>query len=230
MSFTSVAHIGLNRCKKIKGGLGNLDYQEYWMDILLYVTGVIFSVLMPFTTMVVYFYYGIRARIFFTLLKFAAITFTLLVSYVVIIRMVKNSKNRLKNLQSNTHSLHQQEQILGKTTIKTVNLVVEGYMWTLLPSTCSCAIKMYSFYNEDFKKDNEVFVYTFRSVSEMILYMNSIFNIIIYFQTNKELRKEVAQSILNRANIKLNSLKSLLSSKYNNLTTKTSEHLLSVLL
>ena len=65
---------------------------------------------------------------------------------------------------------------------------------------------MYSFYNGDFKKDNEVFVYTFASVSEMILYTNSICNIIIYFQTDRELRKEVAQlRILKRANTKLNS-------------------------
>ena len=65
---------------------------------------------------------------------------------------------------------------------------------------------MYSFYNGDFKKDNEVFVYTFGSVSEMSLYMNSICNIIIYFQTDRELRKEVAQlRILKRANTKLNS-------------------------
>ena len=73
---------------------------------------------------------------------------------------------------------------------------------TLLPY----AIEMYSFYNGDFKKYNEVFVYTFGSVSEMILYMNSICNIIIYFQTDRELRKEVAQlRILKRANTKLNS-------------------------
>ena len=44
------------------------------------------------------------------------------------------------------------------------------------------------------------------SVSEMILYMNSICNIIIYFQTDRELRKRVAQlRILKRANTKLNS-------------------------
>ena len=29
LSFTGVACIGLSRCKKIKGGIVNLDYNEY---------------------------------------------------------------------------------------------------------------------------------------------------------------------------------------------------------
>ena len=210
-----MAHIVLSRCKKIKSGLVNLDYYSHSMDILLFVTGIILSILMSFITIAVFFYYGMRAKIIFTLLKFTSVTLTLLVSYVVILRIVKNSKNRFKNFQYNTHSLHQQEKMLGKVR-KTVSLVVGGYILTLLPFTCSYTIEMYIFYNKDFEKDNEVFAHVFRSVSEMNLYMNSIFNIIIYFHTNTELRKEVAQlGIVKRANIKLNSLKSLLRGRYN---------------
>ena len=39
LSFTGVAHIGLSRCKKIKGGLVNLEYHGCWRDIIFLVTG-----------------------------------------------------------------------------------------------------------------------------------------------------------------------------------------------
>ena len=212
LSLTSVAHIGLSRCKKIRGGLVNLDDREYYMDILLVVIGVIFSALMPLTTVVVFFYYGMTATAIFSVLKFIIVTLTLLVSYVIIIITVKNSNKRLKSLQDNSNTLLQQKRTLRKVT-KTVRLVICGYILTLIPFTCSYAIEIYSFYNEDFKEDNELFVYTFRSVSEMILYMNSIFNAIVYFYTNTELQKEVQElGIVKRTTIKLNSIKTLLSS------------------
>ena len=211
LSFTSVAHIGLSRCKKIKGGLGNLDYHEYYKDIILFVTGVIGSALMPLTTVVVFFYNGMRAATIFSLSKFIAVTITLLLSYIVIILMVKNSNNRIKSLQDISNSFNQKERTLRKV-LKTVSLVVGGYILTLIPFISSYTIETYSYYNEGFKKDNELFANTFRSVGEMILYMNSIFNAIIYFHTNTEFRKEVKQlGIVKQTNIKVNSMKSLVS-------------------
>ena len=215
LSFTSVAHIGLTRCKKIKGGLVNLDYQEYYKEILLFVTGVICSFLMPLTTVVVFFYNGMGAGTIFSLSKLIAVTILLLLSYIVIILMVKNSNNRIKSLQDNSNSLNQQERTLRKV-LKTVSLVVVGYILTLIPFTCSYVIEIYSFHNEEFKEDNELFVYTFRSVAEMVLYMNSIFNVIIYFHTNTEFRKEVkklgiVKGIVKRTNIEVNSIKFLVS-------------------
>ena len=210
LSLTSVAHIGFSRCKKIRGGLVNLDDRKYYMDILLLVTGATFSALMPLTTMFVFFHYGMTATAIFSALKFIIVTLTLLVSYVVIIITVKNSKSRLKSLQDNSNSLFQQERTLRKVT-KTVRLVICGYILTLIPSICSYVIEIYSFYNKGFKEDNELFVYTFRSVGEMILYMNSIYNAIVYFHTNTELQKEVQElSIVKRTTIKLSSIKTLL--------------------
>ena len=189
----------------------HLNYHEYYKDIILLVTGVICSALMHLTTVVVFFYNGMRAATIFSLAKFITVTLTLLISYAVIINMVKNSSNRIKSLQDNSNSLNQQERTLHKV-LKTVSYVVCGYILTLIPFTSSYAIEIYGFYNENFRKDNEVFVYTFRSVGEMILFMNSIFNIIIYFHTNIEFRKEVKQlGIVKRTNIKVNSMKSLVS-------------------
>ena len=211
LSFTTVAHIGYSRCKKIKNGLVDLDCHKYWKDILFFIIGAIFSALMPLTTVVIFFYYGMRATSIFNLVKFTIVTLILLVSYVFIVRKVKNSNKRLKGLQNNSHALHQQEQTLRKVR-KTVCLVVSGYILTLVPFTCSCAIEIYNFYNEGFKKDNELLANTFSSVGEMILYMNSIFNAIIYFHTNRELCKEVEQlGIVKQTNIKVKSLKSLVS-------------------
>ena len=134
LSFTSVAHLGLSRCKKINGGLVSLDCHEYYKDIILFVAGAICSSLMSLTTVVVFFYNNMRAATIFSLSKFIAMTITLLLSYVAIILMVKNSNNRIRNLQDNSNTLSQQERTLRKV-LKTVSLVVVGYILTLIPFT-----------------------------------------------------------------------------------------------
>ena len=75
-----------------------------------------------------------RAATIFSLSKFIAMTITLLLSYVAIILMVKNSNNRIRNLQDNSNTLSQQERTLRKV-LKTVSLVVVGYILTLIPFT-----------------------------------------------------------------------------------------------
>ena len=120
---------------------------------------------MPLTTVVIFFYYGMTATEIFSGLKFIIVTLTLLVSYIVIIIKVKNSNSRMKSLQDDSISLLQQERTLRKVT-KTVRLVIFGYILTLRPFTSGYAIEIYSFYNEEFKEDNELFVYTFRSAGK----------------------------------------------------------------
>ena len=147
---------------------------------------------MPLLTAITYFYFGMKASTIFSLLKFIMVTFILSISYVAIVLMVKRSKNRLESLQENHHLLRQQERTLKKVK-KTVGLVIGGYILALLPIICCYATEIYSFYDKDFPKENEVFMYTFRSVVEMILYMNSVFNAIIYFHRNTEFREEVGK-------------------------------------
>ena len=78
---------------------------------------------------------------------------------------------------------------------------------TLVPFICSSAAELYSFYNENFRSENGVFLYTFRSVGEMILYINSIFNTIVYIYTNREFRVEVRKlDIVKQTTIQLGSL------------------------
>ena len=112
---------------------------------------------MPLTTVVIFFYYGMTATEIFSGLKFIIVTLTLLVSYIVIIIKVKNSNSRMKSLQDDSISLLQQERTL---------IVIFGYILTLRPFTSGYAIEIYSFYNEEFKEDNELFVYTFRSAGK----------------------------------------------------------------
>ena len=169
----------------------NFDECEY-RNIILFVLGAIFSVSMPLLTVITYFYFGMKATTIFSLVKFIMVTFILSISYVAIVLMVKRSKNRLESLQENHHLLREQERTLKKVK-KTVGLVIGGYILALLPIICCYATEIYSFYYKDFPKENEVFMYTFRSVTEMILYMNSVFNAIIYFHRNTEFREEVGK-------------------------------------
>ena len=189
LSFSTVVHIGANRFRKIRSGIANLDEEKYLGEITFLVAGAISSALMPLTTITILFYYSMRAAQIYSFAQFIIMMLILLVSYVAILRQVKKSNDRLNGLQRNAHLLQQQEKILRKVK-KTVSLVIGGYVLTLIPLTCSCAAEIYSVYNTAFRRDHEVFLYTFRGVGEMIMYMNSIFNPIIYFYTNPEVQEE----------------------------------------
>ena len=164
---------------------------------------------MSLASITILFYYGMKAEKIYSFAQLIIMTSVLLVSYAVIIRTIKESNNRLKSLQSNTHLLHQQEKILGKVK-KTVSFAVGGYVLTLILVTCGCTTEINSAYHTDFRRDHEIFLYTFRGVGEMILYMNSIFNPIMYFYTNAEFQEEVGKlSIIKQTITRLKSLKFL---------------------
>ena len=209
LSFSTVLHIGVNRVQKIRSRLVNLGEEKYLVETILLVVGAISSAVMPLTTLTIFFHYNMKAALIYLFVQFIIITSILLVSYVVIIRTVKKSNNRLNSLQSNPHLLHQQEKILTKVK-KTVSLAVGGYVLTLIPVICSYATEIYSFHNKGFRRDYEVLLYTFRGVGEMILYTNSIFNPIIYFYTNSEYQEEVGKlNIIKQTITRLKSLKFL---------------------
>ena len=126
LSFSTVVHIGMNRVQKIRG-LANLNEEKYWGEITLLVVGAVSSAIMPLTSITILFYYGMKTAQIYSFAHLIIMTSVLLVSYAVIIRTIKESNNRLKSLQSNTHLLHQQEKILRKVK-KTVSFAVGGYV------------------------------------------------------------------------------------------------------
>ena len=207
MSFSSITLIGLSRAQKIKRRLMSLNYNNHWTDFMLLVGGGIASVLMPFTTAVVLFYYGKKASIILALIQLLLITLLLFVSYGIIIHTVKKSHQKWKALQDGHQILDQHEKTLRKVK-RTVLLVTGGYIFTLIPFICGFVVEVYNVYNKRFQRDHDVFRYTFRAAGDMILYMNTIINPIIYFYTNTDLQEEVGKlSITKHIRIRLKSLK-----------------------
>ena len=89
-----------------------------------------------------------------------------------------------------------------------MHLVIGGYALTLVPFICSSAVESYVYYKKDSAADNDSFLYTFRAVGEMVLYLNTIFNPIIYFYTQTDLKKEVGKlRFVQGVTIRLKSLK-----------------------
>lgn len=77
--------------------MGDCKYR----NIILFLLGVLFSLSMPLLTVIIYFYFGMKATTVFSLIKFIMVTFILSISYVVIVLMVKRSKNRPESFQEN---------------------------------------------------------------------------------------------------------------------------------
>ena len=212
LSFSSVMYIGLSRTQKIKRGIMSHNKNSFCTEIILLFWAGVVSVLMPLLTIVILFYYGMKASIIFAFLQLLFITLLLFVSYGIIIHTVKKSHQKLKTYQKDYQSVQHHEKTLQKVK-KTVLLVTGGYMFTFIPFICAFVVEMHSVYNTRFAKDHGVFQYTFRAAGEMIFYTNSIINPIIYFYTNADFQEEVGKlSITKQINIRLKSLKAQSSS------------------
>ena len=203
LSFYIVIHIGINRVRAIRQKFSISNAKQSRYELLFFIIGTTISTLMPITTIVIYYYYGKKASTLFSCAKVSIMTLVLLVSYGMIINAVKKSHNLWK---SRSHSNK------NKTTLKkvkrTVHLVVGGYALTLVPFVCSSAVESYVYYKDDSAADSNSFLYTIRAVGEMVLYLNTIFNPIIYFYTQTDLKKEVGKlRFVKGVTIRLKSLK-----------------------
>ena len=193
LSFYCVIHIGLNRVQIFKSKLVNSNHYDNRnrYRLIFFIAGIIGSALMPITTIVMYYYCGMKISTIFQFAKLFIITLVLMLSYGFIIHSVKKS-NRVWKMHNNNQLLHQ-----NKTTLKklkhTVHLVIGGYALTLIPFTCSCAVEAYLYYKKDSLGENSSLLYIFRAAAETILYLNIIFNPMIYFHTQPEFKKEITK-------------------------------------
>ena len=192
LSFYIVIHIGLNRVRAVRQKFSISTAKQSQYGLLLFIIGTTISALMPITTIVLYYYKGKKASTLFSCTKVFIMTLVLLVSYGMIINAVKKS-NRGWKARSNSERLLQQNKRMLRKVKHTVHLVIGGYAITLVPFICSSAVESYIYYKKDPAEDNDLFLYTFRAVGEMILYLNIIFNPIIYFYTQTDLMKEVGR-------------------------------------
>ena len=192
LSFYIVIHIGLNRVRAVrqKSSISNTKQSRY--GLLFFIIGTTISALMPLTTIVIYHHFGKKASTLFSCTKVFIMTLVLLVSYGIIINAVKKSYRGWK-ARSNSKRLLQQNKRMLKKVKHTVHLVIGGYALTLVPFICSSAVESYIYYKKDSAEDDNSFLPTFRAVGEMVLYLNIIFNPIIYFYTQTDLMKEVGR-------------------------------------
>ena len=193
LSFYSVIHIGLNRVRIFKNKVVNTnrcDYRNRY-SLMSFIGGITGSALMPITTIVMYHYYGMKVSTIFQFAKLFVMTLVLMLSYGFIIHSVKKS-NRMWKTHNNSQLSYQNKTTLKKLK-RTVHLVIGGYALTLIPFICSCAVETYLYYERDSLGDNSLFLYTFRAVAETILYLNIIFNPMIYFYTQPDFKEEVAK-------------------------------------
>ena len=203
LSFYIVIHIGLNRVRAIRQKFNISNAKQSRYELLFFIIGTTISALMPITTIVIYFYYGKKASTLFSCTKVFIMTLVLIISYGMIINAVKKSHRLWK---SRSHSNKNKNTL--KKVKRTVHLVIGGYALTLVPFICSSAVESYVYYKKDSAAYNDSFLYTFRAVGEMVLYLNTIFNPIIYFYTQTDFKKEVRKlRFVQGVTIRLKSLK-----------------------
>ena len=62
-------------------------------------------------------------------------------------------------------------------------------------------MEVYNVYNEEFVEEHLLFVYVFRAVSDINLYLSSVVNRFVYFYTQSDIREEIEKlSLVRRIN------------------------------
>ena len=207
LNFISVMHIALNRARIIAKNSFRTNQGYSWINIILLIITPVWSALAPLLMFLIYKYQGKDGVVVFTFSEFTFMSCTAVVSYCLIFLKVRKSGRGLKSFCQSSHLLHQQKKRLHKVKI-TVTLTIGGYLLTFTPFLCVCVIEIYSLYYKDFHHKNLLFIYGFRAVSEMILYLSSIINPFIYFYTQKAVRKEIVNlTIVRRVTIAVQPIK-----------------------
>ena len=191
LSFYIVIHIGLNRVRTVRRKFFSSSLNQNRYELLFIIIGITSSALMPLTSIVIYHYYGMKVSTIFSCAKVFIMTLILLASYYAIIHSVKKSNGVWRSSSQNNKLLQKNKRTLKKVK-RTVHLVIGGYLLTLIPFICSCAVESYLYYKNDSAGANDSLLYTFRAAAETVLYLNIIFNPIIYFYTQTDLIREIA--------------------------------------
>ena len=192
LSFTTVMLIGITRVKKIKRKSIRVNHQKYWSQIILYVTAGVVSAGIPFIKFTIHVFYGIKASFIFVAVALCSLTVILLASYSLIISTVKRSRDIHGDNAEERHSTRRNKKTLAK--VKNTTLLVMGcYILTLVPFLCDCAIEIYVYYHQTIDNDRASLLHLYRAVSELVLFLNAIFNPIVYFYTQTDFKSEVIQ-------------------------------------
>ena len=190
LNFTSVMHIGLNRARLIKKKSFTTNQKHYRVDIMLLITAPVWSAIAPLFMILIYSYQGPEGVVIFTFSEFSFFICAAIVSYAFIIHIVKKSNRELNFFYRNSVLQRHHERRLRKVK-NTITFVSSGYLLTFTPFLGVCIIEVYNICNEEFMQNHLLFVYVFRAVSEMILYLSSVINPFIYFYTQSDIREEI---------------------------------------
>lgn len=192
LSFTTVMLIGMTRVQKIKRKSIRVNHQKYWSQIILYVAAGVVSAGIPFIKFTIHVFYGIKASFIFVAVALCSLTVILLASYSLIISTVKRSRDIHGDSVEERHSTRRNKKTLAK--VKNTTLLVMGcYILTLVPFLCDCAIEIYVYYHQTIDNDRASLLHLYRAVSELVLFLNAIFNPIVYFYTQTDFKSEVIQ-------------------------------------
>ena len=192
LSFTTVMLIGITRVRKIKRKSIRVNHQKYWSQIILYLAAGVVSAAIPIIKFTIHVYYGIKASFIFVAVALFSLTVILLASYSLIISTVKRSKDIYGTSVADKHLTRRHKKTLAK--VKNTTLLVMGcYTLTLVPFLCDCAIEIYVYYHQTIDNKRASLLHLYRAVSELVLFLNAIFNPIVYFYTQTDFKSKVTQ-------------------------------------
>ena len=190
LNFASVMHIGLNRARLIKKNSFRPNQKYHRIDIILLIAAPIWSAVAPLFMVLTYDYQGPEALAIFTFLQFTFLSCAAIVSYAIIIRKVKKSNRKLKHFHQSSILQRQQKRRLRKVN-HTVTFVIGGYILTFTPFLGVLINEVYNIYNKEFMQKHLLFMYVFRTVADIMIYLSSIINPFIYFYIQSDIRDEI---------------------------------------
>ena len=189
LSFVSALIIAVNRMISIKANLVYQSHKRLWKQYIALVIALLISVTIPLVFASRILNDNFIGLVIFSIIMISAMTISLVVSYVVIILVVKKSRKRLGELGHNTLSRFSDGTL--KKLKRTVNLVLGSFTVFTLPSLTHTVILTLGYYNKDLMINDSNFLNIYHVVSNIIIMLSAIVNPLVYFYTQDDIKNEL---------------------------------------
>ena len=163
-------------------------------------TGIIVSSTVPFIDAAVLLKHGTKAVFISATAKVSTVTFLVVLSYIIILYVVKQSQKKLGKLGN--HKTENQSQQMWKKLRRNINLVLVSSIFLIFPALVQMPLSAYNLWKPKFFDENFTVLLVVDVISLIITLLNGITHPAVYFYTQTDIQKEIQSLDIKQKSLK----------------------------
>ena len=199
LCFYSAVGIAIYRLNKIKKNSLRRT-RSIWKPLIFIMTGIIVSSTVPFIDAAVLLKHGTKAVFISATTKVSTVTFLVVLSYIIILYVVKQSQKKLGKLGN--HKTENQSQQMWKKLRRNINLVLVSSIFLIFPALVQMPLSAYNLWKPKFFDENFTVLLVVDVISLIITLLNGITHPAVYFYTQTDIQKEIQSLEIKQKSLK----------------------------